>query len=63
MNLTKDLLNKRICDVEGGSNEQTYLQYIRELEDEVGILHEDVFSMSDEERSKYLDFLDELLWK
>lgn len=63
MNLTKDLLNKRICDVEGGRNEQTYLQYIRRLEDEFGILHEDVFSMSDEERSKYLDFLDELLWK
>lgn len=32
--ISKNDLDKRICDLEGGSNEQTYREYIRETEEE-----------------------------
>ena len=35
--ISKNDLDKRICDLEGSSNEQTYREYIRETEEEFGI--------------------------
>lgn len=60
----KEVLNKRICDVvEGASNAQTFREFIRESEDEFEIASANLDSMSEEELSNYLDFLDELWYK
>ena len=60
----KEVLNKRICDVvEGASNTQTFREFIRESEDEFEIASANLDSMSEEELSNYLDFLDELWYK
>lgn len=63
MILTKDLLNKRICDVEKGtSNTQTYLEFIRESEKYFDLKRMSVESYSDEMLNKYFEFLD-YLWE
>lgn len=60
----KEVLNKRICDVvEGASNAQTFREFIRESEDEFEIASANLYSMSEEELSNYLDFLSELWYK
>lgn len=63
MMITKDLLNKRICDVEKGtSNTQTYLEFIRESEKEFNMKKADFEKYSDEELTEYFEFLD-YLWE
>jgi hypothetical protein len=59
--LTKESLDKRICDVEGSANEETFREYIRNSEDEFGMEHEDIDNFDDEKLNEYLEFLD-YLW-
>lgn len=57
----KEILEERICDIEGGSNTQTYREFIRESEEMYGFEHRDLESMTDEELNKWVEFLD-YLW-
>jgi hypothetical protein len=59
--LTKEKLDKRICDVEGVANEETYREFIRNSEDAFEMEHMDIDSLDEEELNKYLEFLD-YLW-
>lgn len=60
----KDVLDKRICDVEvDASNTQTFREFIRESEEEFEIAPADLYSMEADELSNYLDFLSELWYK
>jgi hypothetical protein len=59
--LTKENLDKRICDVEGSANEETFRDFIRNSEEEFGMEPRDLDVMTDEELHKYLEFLD-YLW-
>ena len=60
----KDVLDKRICDVEKqASNTQTFREFIRESEEEFEIAPANLDSMNNQELTNYLDFLDELWWK
>jgi hypothetical protein len=62
LKLTKELLDKRICDAEKNSmNDQTYREFIRESEDDFGLDEMDLDNMSDEKLHEYLEFLD-YLW-
>lgn len=59
--VTQRELDKRICDVEeGATNTQTYREYIREVEENLGLERKDLYHMSDEELTDYLDWLDYL---
>ena len=51
--ISKNDLDKRICDLEGGSNEQTYREYIRETEEEFGIGEMDIEELTQTELFKY----------
>ncbi|WP_275372834.1 hypothetical protein [Clostridium tertium] len=60
--LTNKLLDIKICDIEKEcSNTQTYREYITESENKFEMARENLDAMSDEELSKYLEFLD-YLW-
>jgi hypothetical protein len=59
--LTKENLDKRICDVEGSANEETFREYIRNSEVEFGMEHMDIDNFDDENLNEYLEFLD-YLW-
>jgi hypothetical protein len=59
--LTKENLDKRICDVEGSANEETFRTFIMDSEEEFGMEPRDLDSMTDEELHEYLEFLD-YLW-
>lgn len=59
--LTKGDLDKRICDTEGSTNEETFREFIRNSEDEFGMKHEDIDNFDDEKLNEYLEFLD-YLW-
>lgn len=61
MKITKDILNKRICDVEIAENTQTYLEFIRESEEQFGIKKVNLDNLSDNELTEYFMFL-EYLW-
>lgn len=62
--LTQDLLDERICDVEDDAdNEQTFREFIRECEEEFCLDEADLDTMSDEELTEYLNWLDELACK
>ena len=61
MRITKDILNKRICDVEIAENTQTYLEFIRESEEQFGIKRVNLDNLSDNELTEYFMFL-EYLW-
>lgn len=62
MEITKEHLHIRICDVEiEAVNTQTYSEYIKEAEEEFGLESLDLDSMTSEELNEYLDFLD-VLW-
>lgn len=57
-----DILDKRICDVEEGTeNTQTYREYIRECEEEFGLEHERLEEFEGHELEQYIEFLD-YLW-
>lgn len=58
--ISKENLDKRICDVEGVSNTQTYREFIRKSEECFEIHPVDIDKMGDEELNKYLNFLDSL---
>lgn len=58
--ISKENLDKRICDVEGVSNTQTYREFIRKSEEYFEIHPVDIDKMGDEELNKYLNFLDSL---
>lgn len=60
--ITHANLDKRICDCEKCENTQTYREYIRESEKELGIEQSNLDSLSDEELQSNLDFLD-YLWE
>jgi hypothetical protein len=59
--LTKENLDKRICDSEGSANEETFRTFIMDSEEEFGMEPRDLDSMTDEELHDYLGFLD-YLW-
>lgn len=61
MEYTKNILDKRICDVEGVENTQTYREFIRESEEEFELEKMDLDNMSDENLTEYINFLD-YLW-
>lgn len=61
MKYTKSILDKRIRDVEGGANTQTYREYIRDSEEEFGLEKMDLDNMLDKNLTEYIDFLD-YLW-
>ena len=61
MEYTKNILDKRICDVEGVENTQTYREFIRESEEEFELEQMDLDNMSDENLTEYINFLD-YLW-
>lgn len=60
--ISKENLNKKICDCEDCENAQTYKEYILEGEKEFGIDPENLDEFTDEELKKYLDFID-YLWE
>lgn len=61
MNITKDMLDKKICEFEDCSSETlTYRQWIRDYEEFYELDHKDLDSMSDEEINKYDSFINEL---
>lgn len=51
--ISKNDLDKRICDLEGSSNEQTYREYIRETEEEFGIGEMDIEELTQTEFKDY----------
>lgn len=57
----KEILDERICDIEGGRNTQTYREFIRESEEEFGLEYRDLESMTDKELNDYVEYLD-YLW-
>lgn len=57
MKLTKEILNKRICDVETAENKQTFLEFIRESEEQFGIKEANLNNISDSELNEYFEFL------
>jgi hypothetical protein len=64
MKLTKELLDKRICDVEpDAQNTQTYREYIKESEFEFELLPCDLDKMSNSHLNRYMEFLDDLWTK
>ena len=61
--MLKTDLDKRICDIEGRDNTQTYREFITDTEKEFELEHAQIDNMSEAELNKYLDFLSELWWK
>lgn len=62
MQITKEHLDKRICDVEVTAfNTETYRQFIRDGEEEFNLPQMPIDEMEVDDLNKYLDFLD-YLW-
>lgn len=62
MNITKEQLDTRICNVEkNAGNTQTYREFIVDSENDFDLEIKDLDNMSDEELNKYINFLD-YLW-
>lgn len=60
----KEMLDKRICDVEPeATNTETYREFIRYAEVRLCQAPEDIDSMTDEELTSHIDWLDEMLFK
>lgn len=58
----KELLDRRICDIEeNATNTQTYREFIRESEEEFGMKAMDLETASSMTIMEHLDFLD-YLW-
>lgn len=61
--ISKIDLDKKICDIEKGcNNTQTYREYIRESEKELGVDAAKLDNFTDNEVGKYLEFID-YLWE
>lgn len=63
MIIQKSHLDKRICDVEGSANEETFREFIRNSEKEFGLEAAPLDSLTVKELNEYLDFLDDLWMK
>jgi hypothetical protein len=62
MNINKENLDKRICDIEtGATNTQTCREFITTSEDEFGMTHEPIDLYNDIELKEYVEELD-YLW-
>lgn len=61
--ISKEDLDKRICDIEGGDNTQTFREFIVESEKEFGFNNESIDMFTDEGLNKYIYFLDYLYEK
>lgn len=59
--ISKQNLDNRICDIEGGDNIQTYREFIRESEYELGLDEQNIDNMDDSTLQDYFDYLD-YLW-
>ena len=59
--ISKNDLDKRICDLEGGFNEQTYREHIRESEKAFCMEEADIENLNQAELNDYLELLD-WLW-
>lgn len=59
--MNKQDLDKRICDVEGVQNTQTYREFIRSSEESFDMDKVDIDNMEDKELNEYIEFLD-YLW-
>ena len=58
MKITKDMLDKKICEFEECSSDTlTYRDWIREHEDFYELGNKDLDSMTDEELKNYDDFI------
>lgn len=55
--LTKELLDKRICDVEEASNTETYREFIHNSERYFGLLKTEVDEVLDVDLNRYFNFL------
>lgn len=62
MKITHEILNKRICDVVTAENTQTFLEFIRESEEQFGIKEVNIDNLSDSELTEHFMFLD-YLWE
>lgn len=60
--ITRADLDKKICDVEGGENNQTYREFIRESEEMFGLANEPIDDYPDDEINMYIMELD-YLWE
>ncbi len=62
--ISKDTIDKRICDVEAGSlNTETYREFITYAERDIGVEPSNVDTMTDEQLVEHIEFLDYLLDK
>jgi len=60
--LTHENLDKRICDCEDCENTQTYREYIRESEKEIGMCEAPLDEFDNITLDGYLEFID-YLWE
>lgn len=58
--ISKENLDKRICDCENCENTQTYREFIRSTEESFDMETANIDLMSDINLDKYLEFLDSL---
>ena len=64
MNITKDILDRKMCEFEECYSENlTYRQWIRENEVFYNLEHKDLDSMTDKELKQYDDFIYKLILK
>ena len=64
MKITKAILDDKIHKHEKGvKHDKTFREWIRDLENEFNIEHEDLVSMTDEELDRYDTWLFEISWK
>lgn len=60
--ISHEILHKRICDhEEDATNTQTYHEFIRESEEELGLDPRDLLTITDEQLQEYVEWLD-YLW-
>lgn len=64
MNIGKEHIDLRICDVEKeAKNTETFREFIIKSEKEFGLVNEDVDNLSSEHLNLYIIFLDDLWLK
>lgn len=63
MNITKEILDRKISDFEETNVDWTYREFIIMAENEFGMCNADLDSMTDEELNAHDDFLFELSLK
>lgn len=56
-------LDMRICDFEGGSNDQTLREFFRETEELFDLEKADVDSMNEEQLNDYVEFTNDIWLK